>query len=123
MKAVGTLVGCRLKPAFQGVRRFRDGKVLRKGSCGGCCLEGLTGRNRGKGRGERTKKRKLARQAMKIGRARSMRLWVKGGPGSGQVLAGTRAVNSLAELHQPSVMMCALKKMRWFSLGTPKVPV
>ena len=97
------------------------GKVLRAGTGARCCREGRTGWDTGRVGEWGTKKEKLARQAMKYFRARSMRLLVDGGPIYDGQTRGTRPLNSDVGLVQPSVMRCALTKMREPRAGRPNM--
>ena len=98
-----------------------EGKVLRMGTWEGWCLVGITGCDTGRDGDLGTRKGKLARQAMKYFRARSMRLLVDGGPIYDGQTRGTRPLNSDVGLVQPLVILCALAKMREPRAGTPNM--
>ena len=98
-----------------------DGKVLRAGTGTRCCREGRTGWDTGRVGELGTRKGKLARQAMKYFRARSMRLLVDGGPIYDGQTRGTRPLNSDVGPVQPLVILCALAKMREPRAGTPNM--
>ena len=108
-------------PAFHGAGELTEGKVLRAGTGARCCREGRTGWDTGRDGEWGTKKEKLARQAMKYFRARSMRLLVDGGPIYDGYSRGTRPVNREVGLVQPSVMRWALTKMREPRAGRPNM--